>query len=233
MTLNDLKKSPPLLIAICVIAAATFLIIYFNPMHSVCDIQLQSLKVGMQGYMFSYTTKDRQGNEQRVPAIFSEARKKCRQGNSSGACDDYFSVQKQLMQQFDKINSECIPTIQAESSYHDVLAGGLQLLATAAWGDKIPDSAEERNGWLGERELALFCDMKKTYLKFYGRERLTEIENRSFKDLPGESVVDPNVPTGAAVRIISVAEKMKQMGVSNVRVEVLKRSLFGLDCRFY
>lgn len=229
MTLNDLKKSPPLLIAICVIAAATFLIIYMNPMHSVCDIQVAALRQGMEGYMYPKNIGDKY-----KPAIFADARKSCREGNSSGACDDYFSVQRQLIRELNKVNAECIPAVAEQNAYRDVLGGALVILAAAAWGDKLPESSEERLGWLTEGELALFCDVKKNYLKFYGKEALTQVENRTFKDLPGDSLFE-NSPTSDPnkLKLVPVVETLKKMGIADLRGEVFKRSLFSLDCRFY
>lgn len=235
MTIDDLKKSPPLVIAVLVISLATFVIIYLNPMHSVCDIQLQSLREGMAGYMFSTVVDNK-----KVPALFSQSRKQCREGNSAGACDDYFSIPRQLIKELNKINSECVPTVALENSYKDVLSGALQLMVTAAWGDRLPETQEDVVGWLGESELALFCDIKKIYVKFYGSEALKEIENRTFKDLPGESIQFDEKANGTgsaslitSVRIVPVIDTLKSRGLNDFRTEVKKRSLFGLDCRYY
>lgn len=222
-----LSKYPKLLIAVVVLGIATFFIIYSNPMHTVCDVQVEGLKGGMTGTMYAGQIQGK-----RVPPRFSEAKKNCQTGASSGACSEYFEIQKQLIREIEKINTECYPQLSEIAAYKGVLKGGIEILSFAAWGSQIPADTTEKYGWLGEVDLSTFCRIKGVYRKVYGLESLNGVMNGIFKDLPGESKILDGDAAGK-IQVTTAVDLLTRQKKPNIKDEIWRKSLFSLNCDIY
>jgi len=237
-----LAKIPKSLLALVVISVAAALIIYNNPPHSVCDVQMEALKTALQGPLYPRVQEGK-----KIPGAFLPAMESCRFGNSSGACNDYLNIVLKVSREARGLNSECYPRFAQDPNYKRLFDQFFVILAHGAWGSKAPEANEERFGWLSEADISTFCKVKDTYYQLYGKPEFEKLVEGVFQALPGSSTVEEVGAEGAAKNKPSGEEKkpkyevsakkaydyFRALRVQDPRAEIWKRSLFSARCEFF
>lgn len=238
-----LSRFPKILIAFVVISAATALIIYQNPPHTVCEIQMADFQTAMQGILIP-----KKVDKKNAPPVYNSARDACRYGNSTGACSDYIQLTLRIGKDLRKFNSECLADFAKLKNFKAIFDQFIGVLAYGAWGSRAPEENSERFGWLTEADIAAFCRIKDLYVDVYGKPALDALTNQVFKDLPGSSEVDevvtkndPNKPKpktdevkpAYSVTTKTAYELFQMKGVKDPRTEIWRRSLFSVRCEYF
>lgn len=241
-----LSRFPKLLIAVVAISLSAAFIIYQNPPHTVCEIQMDDFKTSMQGII---VPKVIQGKS--APPVFNSARDACRYGNSMGACADYIQLTMRIAREVRKLNSECLPVFAELKNFRAIFEQFLGVLVFSAWGSKAPEENAERFGWLNEAHLAVFCRIKDLFVELYGKPALDTLTNDVMKGLPGTSEVDELVnndpknknikpdpnndsPKPAfGVTTKTAYEFFQAKGSPDPRTDIWRRSIFSTRCEFF
>lgn len=238
-----LTRFPKLLVALVVISLATALIIYQNPPHTVCQIQMADFQTSMQGILIPKIV-----NKKSVPAVYNSARDACRYGNSTGACSDYIQLTLRIGKDLRKLNSECLADFAKLKNFKAIFDQFTGVLVYGAWGSKAPEENSDRFGWLTEADIAAFCRVKDLYVDIYGKSALDSLMTTIFADLPGSSEVDEVLAKSDSNRSKSKSEEDKPAyrvttktayelfqtkGVKDPRTEIWKRSLFSARCEYF
>lgn len=220
--INSLPK--PMLVLLVLIAAVAFFMIA-NPMHTICDTQLEVFKEAQKGNVFQNTVTVK-GAKQKVPAGLAKAKEACQVGNSPGSCYTYFTNLRSIAVDIGKASSECTPVMFEVPEVSRALTDGIEVMARIAWGSQPPDEGFARFNWLQESELAVFCRLKNVYVRAAGEEKWDQLRKMIFQKLPGEAVspqVDPNHPVMTPKPATQVFSEQ----------ELWNRSIFSIRCESY
>ncbi|MES3038086.1 MAG: hypothetical protein V4736_09290 [Bdellovibrionota bacterium] len=167
-----------------------------------------------------YPTKDKK--KRSFPPKVLDQETRCRLGNSSGACHDYFITLRTLAKKTREFPSECATTVLEGKQVKPTIEQGLEKMVRIAWGDKPPEPGLAITGWLQEFELSVFCQAQDVYRRAEGEEGLQTLRNKIFAKLPG------NLPPGN-INPTEPPMANKSMGPS----EIWKRSLFSINCQLF
>ena len=170
-----------MMIALIAVTATVIFLFIFNPPHTICDTQVDTIKENLVGPLFPMVVK-----KSTLQPTVKVAQETCKTGHSAGACYEYFSILKMVAKQIDNASPECRAQIIDVSEVSKVLKDGVEIMALAAWGAKPPESPALRFGWMQESELAVFCYIKDVYEKALGEEAWATLRLNVNKKLPGE-----------------------------------------------
>lgn len=212
------KIPKPLLVAIVLIfgVGAFFLI---QAPHSVCTNQMDQFRESQLGFLFPKKVK----NSVR-PAIFSLQMENCKVGNSPGACFELFGGLRKMVRDLNTSSNECLASYADVAEVRESLGKGVELIARLAWGNKPPELGMEKFGWMEPLDLALFCQLKISYLKIFGEEGLESLRLATYAKLPGEPEIYAD--DGACIN----CELRKSALQAFSAEEIWARSLFSFRC---
>lgn len=203
-----LEKVPQWLIVVVSLSLGVAGIFYFRPPPSICDPQIIQFKRTFQGDLFP---RSLQGNT--IPANFRKYLDDCRYGNSSGSCFKYFDLLKRVSAFIHRSPPECTSEIAEDlASIRGMLENGIKLMANFAWGAGPGVNPTEKVGWLKEYEVAVFCEMKRSYQTLYGDENWFQLRWSLLQQLP-------NVENGLPIQFTTEDQKFD-------------RSLFSVNCNY-
>lgn len=189
--------------------------------HSVCDSQLEVFRESQKGQIFSYKVK----NSNR-PALYPRVVEACRMGNSAGGCYEMFSILKKLVRDLDASPHECLVPFGEVSEVKKALSEGAQLMVQLAWGEKPPENAFNKFGWLQTADIGLFCSLKQVYMRVYGEQGWNDLRTATHKKLPGEASVYQD---GACLN----CDYKKTADEKLSAEEIWVKSLFSVRCEQY
>lgn len=182
-----IKSLPKPVLVFFVILFGVGTIYFLNPPKTECDIQVEQIKLGLEGVFLPKKMKKIIN-----PPRISTYEKDCRQGNSPGACLDYFSELKKLVLSLRKNNKSCLNQAVSIPEVKRALETSMDIMVRVAWDTKKPNTLEEGLNWFTESDLYLFCIIKNLYLETQGKETLNQLKNKTLDKLldttPGISV---------------------------------------------
>ena len=218
-----IEKLPKGFIVLAVLLVGILFVILANPPHRLCNSKLEMLQELQKGRIFPS-----KGKVLARPPRVSREIEGCKLGNSPGACFELFSTLRGLSRDLHTMPIECAEDVQGVGEVRHALKEGLSLLVQIAWGDVPPERGVGivRQGWLEASDLALFCDLKDLYMRFFGKEEMDQLRMGIFTSLPGEGAILTN---GECVN----CEFRKSALQVFSQEELWSHSLFSLRCDLY
>ena len=211
---QQLSQMPKMLVALIALTATVVGLFIFNPPHTICDTQVDTVRENLIGPVFPAVVK-----KNTIQPLIKNAQQTCKTGHSAGACYDYFSILKMIAKQIDNSSPECRAQVIGISEVQAALKDGVEIMALAAWGPQPPVSPAARFGWLQESELAVFCYIKDVYEKALGEEAWSALRLRVNKKYPGENATITNLDVDGP----KASEKMTDN-------EIWSKSIFSVRC---
>lgn len=174
----------PLLATLAIVGGILF-IVFSDPPKTLCDTQLEVLRKSQEGFL----TPDKNSKIQTTPG-FQKFITQCKIANSPGGCYEFFMKMKVLLEDLKDVPDECMPEVSSgdvlnSDAVQPAIFQTLTLMMQLAWGEKPPETYHEKFGWLDTADMTLFCDLKRTAQKTYGREAWEPFQERMFRELPG------------------------------------------------
>lgn len=189
--------------------------------HSVCMSQQEVFTQAQAGQIFPKVTEKSQRS-----AIFPRVVENCKIGNSPGACYELFTLVRKLMRDLNASPQECLVPFGEIPEVKGAIQQSALLMVQLAWGEAPPEQGMSRLGWFEPPDLALFCQMKATYLRLYGEESWDEFRTVAAQRLPGEAQV---IEKGTCLN----CDYLKKASDVFSAEEIWVRSLFSLRCDQY
>ena len=157
------------------------LVVLFSPPHSVCDTQEELFREGIQKYFFI---------DKKQQAIIKKSRydlalEACRFDGRPGSCYDLFDSLNRLTRELSIVTNECVGKLASIPQIQKALWEGTETMVKLAWGEKSPESFQERKGWLSEADISLFCKMQNQIIRADWQSRWNAFREKQFKVLPG------------------------------------------------
>lgn len=236
MNLNDLfAKIPKPVLVIGVLIIALVLIVYNNPMADECEVQAKNFDRNTKGLLFPVKIKNKIQFAKLTPL-----RDICRDGNSIGACSDYFEGLRKVSSEFKLMSDQCkIKYSEANEGFLSQIRAALKVMALVAWGEKPPAGPAERMGWLTEPDVRSFCHLKKAYITVAGEESFQLVRSEVYLEYPDqwpESSI-PNEGTEGDSRLPENRPKAMKTALNPkgkfTSREIFERSLFSIRCDLY
>jgi hypothetical protein len=244
-TLNEVvSKIPKPILVIGVMIIALGVIIKMRPLKDGCDVEVSNFTEDVRGYLLR---SPRTKTKKMVLPQVGETKKFCKEGNSPGACENYFAALKKVEEAFLRLDNKCLVQLvenenfvtegapeETASIIKFQLKEAVKILALLAWGEKPPAGLAERAGWLSRSEIYTFCRLKTTLLDIIGDEEYKVFRTKVLREFPdawpeklqnqinSEEVERPTVLKWSGNPSGTMDEK-----------EVLQRSLFSLRCDQY
>lgn len=218
---NILNQIPKPILAILVISIGIVVVYLANPPRTICDTEKEAFQESLKGELYPERIDKKKG---RRPPQIRQARAQCKQGNSSGACYEYFNMLKNISREIKRQTTECYATVIEAPGVLPSLKEGLLLMSQLAWGDQPPE--ENAKNWFSHSDLTAFCAIKDILKESIEEEEWAELQAQILASLPGPKPADaiPGVidPRPRASAIQSIGEK-----------QVYNKSLLSLNCRSY
>ena len=211
---QQISQMPKMLLALIAMTGTVIFLFVFNPPHTICDTQVDSMKENLAGPVFPTVVK-----KNTIQPFIKRAQETCKTGHSAGACYEYFSILKMIAKQVDNGSPECRTQLIGVNEVQAALKDGVEIMALAAWGAQPPASPAMRFGWMQESELAVFCYIKDTYEKALGEEAWTALRLKVNKKYPGENATLSNLDSEGP----KASEKMSDN-------EIWPKSIFSVRC---
>ena len=185
---NFLASLPKNVLATVAILIGIGLILLLKPPHSKCDTQKELFRENVQKYFFIEYKKRELIKKNRFTSTLNE----CRFDGKPGSCFDFFDLLRKLNRELVTVSDQCMSEIVGAVEIKSALWDGAEVMTRLAWGEKPPDSYAERQGWLSEADIALFCGVKRQLIRAFGSERWRKFRESQFKKLPGADQLSRN-----------------------------------------
>lgn len=236
MNLNDLlSKVPKPILVLVILGGALAFMVYNDPLKDECEIQAKVFERNTKGILKGVKIK----NKIQFAKI-SPQRDICRDGNSRGACSDYFDSLRSIATELKSMSDKCkIKYAENNEGFLAQLSSALQVMSLVAWGDKPPSGPSERAGWLAEPDLKTFCGLKRTYVLIAGEEGYTSIRNTIYLQYPdqwAENTLPKDGADGDTRKAEDRPRALKSATNPNGKFEnrqIFERSLFSIRCELY
>ena len=239
-----ISKIPKPALVVGVMIVALIIIIKMRPLKDGCDIIISNFTEDVRGYLLK---SPRTKTKKMIMPQVGETKKFCKEGNSPGACQNYFSALKKVEEAFVRFDNKCLVQLVEDENFVTEgapeetasiikfqLKEAVKILALLAWGEKPPAGLAERAGWLSRSEVYTFCRLKTTLLDIIGDEEYKVFRTSVIREYPdvwpeklhaqinAEDVHRPTVLKWSGNPSGTMDEK-----------EVLQRSLFSMRCEQY
>lgn len=234
--MNDLlAKIPRPVLVIGVLVIALVLIVLNDPLKDECEVQAKIFDRNTKGLLFPFKVKNKVQYAKLTPL-----RDICRDGNSIGACSEYFEGLRKVSSELKLMNDNCkLKYSEANEGFLPQLGSAIRVMALVAWGEKPPAGPAERMGWLTEPDLRSFCNLKKSYIAIVGEEKYLSVRNGVYEEYPDvwpESVLPNEGAEGdnrkPEDRPLAMKSASNPKGKLSSR-EIFERSLFSIRCDLY
>lgn len=176
-----LLRLPRTIFVTLVLGIAMLFMFIKDPPHTICRTQLDTFKSRQTGIIY----KNPKLEIQKKPIMFLLIQE-CKNNSIPGSCYGLFSKIKKLMYDFKIVSYDCRKHFSSLSTVKNILFTVYRLMIHLAWGDK-PSSTRyaDKLNWLSNVDISLFCTIKKNIRDIYGNQSLLNLENTTFKQLPG------------------------------------------------
>ena len=243
--LDDLlKKIPKPVLVVGVILIALAVMIKLKPLKNGCDIEISNFTEEVRGYLLK---SPRTKTKKLVLPQVGETKRFCKEGNSPGACENYFSALKKVEEAFIRFDDKCLPQLVEDENF--VVEGapeetvsiikfqlkeGVKILALLAWGEKPPAGLAERAGWLSRSEVYTFCRLKTVLVNLIGDEKFRKFRTGVLREYPDvwPQKLQGQINSVDVQRPTILKWSANPLGKLDEK-EVLQRSLFSLRCDQY
>jgi hypothetical protein len=229
-----IQKIPKPLLVLGVIILSIGFFVYNDPLRDECEVQNTLFEKKMLGLTITEQKKNYQGRKLKHFPQLEYWKNRCKEGNSIGSCNDYFTGLRTLIQELRVVNDKCqIKFSQQNEGFSFIISEGLQIMALVAWGDKPPGGPGERLGWLTTTHLQTFCYLKRTFILISDEQTYEALKAKVYREYPD------NWPE-SAIAEDRIDEKrpraFKTMTNPNGSLkadEIYSRSLFSVRCDLY
>lgn len=218
---NFLNQIPKPLLAVTVLSIGIAIIYFSNPPRSICDAEKDAFQESLKGELYPERIDRKKG---RIPAQIIQARSLCKQGNSSGACYEYFNMLKNISREIKRQTSECYATVIGAPGVLPSLKEGLVLMTQLAWGEQPPE--DNSKNWFSRSDLSAYCAIKDILKESMEEEDWADFHSQILAGLPGPKPVSEN-PALEDPR--SRARANQVLGEK----QVFHKSLLSLNCQNY
>jgi len=227
-----IQKIPRTTLVIGVLVLALGLIVYQNPLEDGCGVEVKNFTREVRGWLIGFKTKS---NKTQLPQLDS-MKKLCREGNSAGACENYYLGLKKVTVGLKHMNEQCFAKLVEEYPQLPMtVAQGLVTMALNAWGEKPPASVQERLGWLTEADIYTFCRLRNAYPKLTSQEDYQNLRMAAYAEYP--AAWPDKIPLEKRSEVPRPRALKDPMDPQSKGVltsdEIYKRSLFSLRCDLY
>lgn len=213
--LNQIPK--PFLVVVALIAGIAG-ILAINPQYTACQAQTEIMRKELQQSIFG-----RRGQVMSFSPKVAGQISTCKQGNGPGGCFELFQTLRKVMREVRRFPESCNSDLAEISEIRGTIEGTMGLLVQVAWGDQPPENVEKRYGWFETGDVALFCQLRETYLRLYGEETLQNYQMAVVSTLPGEA---PTFENGLCTN----CETRKKAPAVMSLAEIYKLTLFSAPC---
>ena len=225
-----IARVPKPILVIGVLVIALILIVLSNPLKDECDVKTDIFLKEMRGIITSVKVK--KNKTQFAKLNFWKDR--CREGNTAGACEEYFNGLSKLTTALSVFPDQCqLKFIEENEAFPKYILDGIQVMALVAWGERPPSGPSERLGWLTEAHLKTFCRLKKTFANLTSEEELQSLRDNIYFQYPDSwpEAVDPEAkkPEDRPRALKTVSNPTGTLDKNNV----YERSLFSMRCDLY
>ncbi len=225
-----IQKIPRPILVIGVLVLALAFIVFQNPLQDGCDVQVTNFNRSVRGILVGYKTKKNLTQYAQIENF----KNLCREGNSAGACENYYEALKKITSGFKIVDSKCVPKlIENYENLPKVISNGIQVMALNAWGEVPPSGVSERLGWLSEIEIYTFCRLKNQYVTLTSDEEYRALRAKTYAEFPDVWPEKMSVEDRAEVPRPRALKSVSNPTGSLSDDEVFKRSLFSLRCDLY
>lgn len=162
-------------------------LLYSDPLHSVCDTQLQVFRKSQSQFLGRAPKLRLKGY-----SYYDEFYNKCKMSNSAGGCYPYLRGFDSVLRSFKAVDERCRARVAERPRIRKAFGAFIYQLTRLAWGDNGPMQAQQRQSWLSNKDLQLFCKIKNLYLEFYGQEALNKLGRKTMKDIPNPKGLKSN-----------------------------------------
>lgn len=181
MNLDDLiYKVPKALIVFVGIFIAIGLAFLNDPPSTICDVQKKVIQSGQEGFLFLDPKKTYIKSRG-----YTKYKNKCYEGNSLGACLQFFTGMEKLDKQLSIVDKQCIKGVLQIPILLKAIPDTLSVLQNIAWNGKPPKNRYEMRAWLGANHMYLFCKLKKWHQIQTDRDAYSQWRERLMQSLPG------------------------------------------------
>lgn len=231
MNLMDrINRIPKPILFVVIMAAGLAFIIHQNPLQDGCEHDAKNFARDIRGILRPFETK-KKGLQ---ISLIGPQREACRDGNSPGACENYFQSLKKISEAIHRVRPECVKKVSNDTSnLIQESRSGVKTLALVAWGERPPADSTRRLGWLSQSEVYTFCRLKSLL-----QEQLLPEEYKAFKDGVYEEFPDAYPAETTAEQMVDMERPRALKSAANVagtlsEDEVFQRSLFSIRCDLY
>jgi len=223
-------KIPRPILVIGVLILSIGFIVSQNPLQDGCDVQVTNFTRSVRGILTGYKTSKKLTQF----AQLENFKNLCREGNSAGACENYYDALKKITSAFILVENKCFPKlVEAFENLPKVVSNGIQIMALNAWGEAPPSNVSVRLGWLTESDIYTFCRLRRQYVRLASEEDYWLLRARTYSEFPD---VWPETVTLDQRSEIPRPRALKSGDNPNGSMgpeEIFKRSLFSLRCDLY
>ncbi len=225
-----IARVPKAVLVIVVLTMALIFIVVMNPLKDECDVKTDIFLKEMRGIITSVRVK--KNKTQFAKLNFWKDR--CRDGNTVGACEEYFTGLNKLTTALSVFPDKCqLKFIEENEAFPKYIYDAIQVMALVAWGERPPSGPSERLGWLTEAHLKTFCRLKKTFATLTSEEDLQSLRSKIYSQYPDSwpEAVDPEAKKPED-RPKALKSALNPTGTLD-KDKVYERSLFSMRCDLY
>lgn len=225
-----IQKIPHSVLVIGVLLIALGLIVFQNPLQDGCDVQITNFNRSVRGVLIGFKTKKNLTQYAQIENLKSL----CRQGNSSGSCENYYEALKKITAGFKMVENSCLPKlIENYENLPKVVSNGIQIMALNAWGEAPPSGVSERLGWLTEPDIYTFCRLRNQYVLLTSEEDYRALRSLTYEEFPDRWPDTVSLEQRAELPRPRALKSESNPDGSISSEEIFKRSLFSLRCDLY
>lgn len=176
-----LSRTPKLIVAVVGVGLIMGLTLLLNPPRTLCDEQLDQLKVLNKAFFQPQGAK-----VAKVPA--EDMLEHCKIDNGPGGCFDWFLNVRKLVETLERYPRECRIHAAEDEAIKAWLMRALSLFVQIAWGDgKVSAYSVRRQGWLDTADFRLYCRAKNVAESYYGADHWAQFRESMLVQLPEAS----------------------------------------------
>lgn len=176
---------PKLLLGPLVVILVILYFVYDDPPKTVCDLQLEVFQKENEKYLYGFSKK-----KVRFSPEYQKQLSLCQQQNSPGACFDWMVGIKQTLHSARNIPNECsqeklsfLRRLRNWTGATDAMTPlkqwmnlSLYTFSAISWNESVIVRKGLFN-WMDEEDLNLYCRLKNEYIRLYGLQAYTQLQN--------------------------------------------------------
>lgn len=227
---QTIAKIPKPVLVFCVIAVSLVFFVYLEPLKDDCQIKTDLFDKSTRGILFSTKTKSKKTHF----AMISYWQQVCQQGNSIGACNDYFTGLRTVADSLMRVPDKCYPKyIENNPEVLRHIKSAIKTMALVAWGERPPAGLQNRSGWLTDADVSTFCKLKHFVAISSAPEEFQLYRDSIYLEFPDiwpeHILIEDRDPMD---RPKAFKTRSNPQGSLNSQ-EVYERSLFSYRCDLY